>query len=166
MHRFGLTAALVLLLVVTFANKALAGVVVAGEKPRSTEIAELVDAYYKLDSDPGLKLLIKGHIEKLVNDERAREANVQRAMSWSNTSSNITFWIAHVLLATGLFAAALELLHSWRLRSKGKKQSYEIEVGFEKIALKSSMYGTLILLVSLFFYFMYLRFVYPVSYIS
>jgi hypothetical protein len=168
MVRFVTTGAAVSLLVLTFSNNAFARLILAGDKPRTTEIAELIDAYQKLvamEEDKDLKAGVKAHIQKLIDDEKVREERVQSAVSWSNRSSDITFWIAHVLLAFGLLAAAMELSHSWRLRSKGKKETYEMEVGLEKIALKSSMYGFFILLVSLSFYFMYLRFVYPVTYI-
>jgi hypothetical protein len=139
----------------------------AGEKPRTTEIAELVDAYNELsgEEDKDLKADMKTLIQKLMDEEKARGDAVQRVVSWSYSSSNITFWIAHGLLIFGISAATLELLHSWKLRSKGRKDSFEMEIGLEKIALRSSMYGSLILFASLAFYFMYLKFVYPVSYI-
>jgi len=169
---------LVVLLAYPIQVAAIQGVV---EKQKSSEIAELIDAYMSMLQEenrsipPGekgsqqkdqeheqLKAAVSAYIIKKIDDENARTENTKYVVHWSNISANTTFWIAHLLLIFGLAAATMELRNAWRLRSKGKKDSVEVEISFERIALRSSMYGVLILFVSLLFYFLYLKFVYPV----
>jgi hypothetical protein len=145
----------------------MADVLVVGGKSQTDEIRVLIDSYNQLDSekDKDLKEAIKAFIMKKIEDENARTKRAEQVISWTNNSGKTTFWFSHILLVFGLLAAAVEMLHAWRLRSRNKRDSIEVEISLEKIALKSTMYGILLLFASLLFYFIYIKYVYPPTYV-
>lgn len=145
-------------------NEVLADIYFVGERQDTNEIRSLVGTYNQLDAekDRELRESIKGFLIKKIENENIRAENAKQVISWANHSGKTTFWVAHFLLAFGLLASTIEMIHAWRLRFRHKKDSFEVEVGAEKIALKSTMYGILILFLSFLFYFMYIKYVYPV----
>ncbi|HEX5704804.1 MAG TPA: hypothetical protein VFX97_16515 [Pyrinomonadaceae bacterium] len=181
MKRFGTTLLFLLASSLVFPSLVSANQGVA-EKAQTSEIGALLEAYVKViqAQDFGqkltdvqaqekraeidaLKAATKAFILTRMNEEAAKAENAKRVVYWSNFSANLTFGIAHVLLLFGLIAAAMEFRNARKLRTKGSKESsIDFEVKFESLALKSSTFGVLILFVSLLFYFMYLKFAYPV----
>ena len=151
-------------------------VIVQPEQP--ADIAKLIEAYNNLQGevfdpdskeyreyikkDEDLRTALKAYILKKIEDEDIRREETRQVVNQTNASASVTFWIAHILLVLSILISGFELWHAKRLRSKAKKESIEVEISLEKIALKSSVNGTLMLFISLVFYFMYLKFVYPI----
>ena len=79
-------------------------------------------------------------------------------------ATHLIFWISHVVLGCGLFAAGWEFWQASKTRKRaGSSVSSEITINLEGVAFKSALNGLLLLVLSMSFYFLYLKFVYPVS---
>ncbi|MHC4401002.1 MAG: hypothetical protein ACYTG0_15100 [Planctomycetota bacterium] len=108
-----------------------------------------------------------------------RQANVltehERAFALQRVMSYLVFFVVHALLGLAVWCASREFLHASKMRrspAKGKSgkenenrapEVQEITVSLEGIALKTSFHGTLLLVIALAFYYLFLQFVYPVS---
>jgi len=79
-----------------------------------------------------------------------------------NTESFVVFVSAHIVLLLGLIAAATEFLRARKTRKDADKQT-DLNVSLQGIALKTSLHGTILLALSISFYFLYLKFVYPIT---
>lgn len=119
--------------------------------------------------------------------ERLKE--VTRVFDWQHVSTIVVFFFAHLLLIAGLAAAWSEFASAAALRRAAQTQPattpraetqpqpgagsqpspervdpiHELQLGLQGVALKTSLHGLLILLVAMGFYFLYLKFVYPIS---
>jgi hypothetical protein len=100
--------------------------------------------------------------------ERKREA-ISEARStfwWHRLSSRVSFVLAHLFVLIGVAAAIAEFLQARRLREAGAKaESAELSIGLDGVAVKTALSGIILLSLALGFYFLYLKFVYPVQFI-
>jgi hypothetical protein len=81
----------------------------------------------------------------------------------NNIESRFIFVIAHIILLLGIVAATIEFLNARKIRRSIRMENMtEISIGLEGVALKTSLHGTILLAASIGFYFLYLKFVYPV----
>lgn len=139
------------------------------EKPKSNDIVELINAYSMLgindknEQERELKSALGKYIIRRMSNENDKEERTRAIVSWTNFCTYITFGIAHVLLICGFLLAYSEIKRSWRLRKRGKEVPLEVELGVEKIALKGALNGFFYMSACLLFYFLYLKFVYPVT---
>ena len=75
--------------------------------------------------------------------------------------------MSHIFVLIALAAAMSEFLQARRLREEGRvAESAEIKVGLEGVAVKTSLFGVVLLITALGFYFLYLKFVYPIQFIK
>jgi hypothetical protein len=89
-------------------------------------------------------------------------AERRQTLAWTNWISRGIFVVVHVILAFALWAARREFLEARRTRDKSREQ-HEVNVSLEGVALKTSLQGVLLLGFALGFYFLYLKFVYPIA---
>ena len=105
------------------------------------------------------------------------------ASSRSRTGSAGFFLVAHAILTVGLWAAVRGFLHAAETRKEAPAPpdpaavaaatpaeaarlalaEQEIRVSLEGIALKTTLHGVVLLAMAIGFYFLYLKFVYPVT---
>ncbi len=88
-------------------------------------------------------------------------AERRQTLAWTNWISRGIFVVVHVILGFALWAARREFLEARRTRDKSREQ-HEVNVSLEGVALKTSLQGVLLLGFALGFYFLYLKFVYPI----
>jgi hypothetical protein len=89
--------------------------------------------------------------------------------------TRIIFAVVLVLVAAGLFFSWIQFQHSFHIRATRKRRgSHEagggtepagerIELGKSGIVIQSAYLGVIILAISMAFFFLYLKFVYPIS---
>ncbi|WP_319408830.1 hypothetical protein [uncultured Desulfosarcina sp.] len=70
--------------------------------------------------------------------------------------------VVHLLLIIGIFAFIKESKEASKLRASGLSNE-ELQISMAGIAVKSSFQSLIILAITLAFYFLYLRFVFPIS---
>lgn len=146
------------------------------QKPSPNQVVELMRVYQDMlsrapDKDrekyrnPALEKAFYDFVQRTMDDEQSKQSNSKSVIWWSNLSANITFIFAHILLCIGIVVAIREWKNASKVRRKSSKESLEIEIKLESLALKGVQSGYIILVVSLVFYFMYLKFVYPIVYL-
>lgn len=116
---------------------------------------------------------------EMLKDEEVREAYRRWLIQWlerqtailgeqqsvitiTNQISWFIFIVVHLILLLGLWAAIKEFRHASRTR-KEKPEQTELRLSMEGIALKTALHGLLLLAIAFAFYFVYLKFVYPVT---
>ncbi|MBM4354509.1 MAG: hypothetical protein FJ109_12085 [Deltaproteobacteria bacterium] len=100
--------------------------------------------------------------EVVWNAERSR-----RVLEWDETSSMVSFVLAHVVVVGGFLLGVLEFVHASRLRKRGRVvDDTEITIKMESIAVRTTSFGLLLLVASIIFYFLYLKFVYTIQIVS
>ena len=119
--------------------------------------------------------------------ERAHVIKTTNIIGW------IICGVAHIMLLIGVWAAVLEFLHAAHTRKRAPdplapsaegespglaedgpgvrsaeqlQAENEIRISLEGIALRTSLHGVLLLSFAIGFYFLYLRFVYPITVIG
>ncbi|MBN2053950.1 hypothetical protein JW905_03445 [bacterium] len=106
----------------------------------------------------------------------------QRVFDWHRSVSTAIFYVTHLLLLIGITTALSELNKAKKLAYGSQKQSEnlarksddkedeakitEVTLGLQGISVKSSRNGMILFLISLGFYFLYLKFVYPLTQLS
>jgi hypothetical protein len=89
------------------------------------------------------------------NAVHIREDVIIRSNKWDYYSLYI---IAHIFFLLSLSAAVFEYLQAFKLRKRGIYESEEIKISYASISLKTSMHGTLLLVIAIAFYFIYIRY--------
>jgi len=91
-------------------------------------------------------------------------------------ATSAIFYISHAILIIGFFAALFELWNAQKLRAQAANirekmdntevvaspADIDVTLGFDKLALKSSVNGVALFIITVFFYLIYIKFVYPV----
>ena len=116
--------------------------------------------------------------------ERAIQILSERrdVIRWTNWISRFIFVVIHVVLFLGLWAAMKEFIDAGRTRKSApapittaltdekaqaaQAKQNEVTISLQGIALKTSLHGFLILAAAIGFYFLYLKFVYPITVIG
>ncbi|HEX2837534.1 MAG TPA: hypothetical protein VHN77_05355 [Phycisphaerales bacterium] len=93
--------------------------------------------------------------------EKYRE--IRTELFYTNWIGRIVFLVAHGVLALGLWMAAHEFRAAQAGRRKAEDQAQEIKLSLEGIALKTALHGVVIMAFAMGFYFLYLKFVYPIT---
>ncbi|MGO7484080.1 hypothetical protein ACCT28_23050 [Rhizobium ruizarguesonis] len=114
------------------------------------------------------------NLEELLNYCYARsyyeaalgEAEIRREI-YSNQpyQNSVMLWMVVIITVSGVMLSALQLLASYRLAVKGRESmtsTTELSIARDKLAIRSSITGLLILTVSLAFFFVYVVFVYTI----
>lgn len=120
-------------------------------------------------------LIARFEREKQILSER------RNVIGWTNWISRFIFVVIHVVLAIGLWAALREFIDAGRTRKRSPppittavtgeqaqaaREQNELSISLQGIALKTSLHGLLILAAAIGFYFLYLKFVYPITVIG
>jgi hypothetical protein len=85
-----------------------------------------------------------------------------KVIYWTNRVSVLIFILTHVVLVIGIWAAIKEFISASKIRST-EPEPTELKLSLEGIALKTSLHGTLIFAFTIFLYFLFLKFVYPIN---
>jgi hypothetical protein len=89
----------------------------------------------------------------------------------------VAFFVSHALLGLAVWCAFREFLHAARMRKVAgstaqdaedaeNRRVNEITVSLEGVALKTSFHGTFLLVIAILFYYLFLKFVYPINIVS
>ncbi len=87
-------------------------------------------------------------------------SHAKRTFEWQYWSGQIIFWIAMLLVFAGVAFSAVQFYVGL------PKGASEFEASVRGIKLKSSVLGLLILAMSMIFFYLYLKYVYPISNVS
>jgi hypothetical protein len=84
--------------------------------------------------------------------------------SWQLFSSRIIFWVVLSLVAAGMYFAAVQFQRGLgRRRAVSADDVTEIAASLGGVKVRSPVLGVVILVISLAFFYLYLRFVYAVT---
>ena len=102
----------------------------------------------------------------------------QRVFAWQLFSSKVIFWTVILIVICGLAFSALQFYASFKTpaaepnnarmpidETPGNRQT-EIEISPQSLKVRTSVMGVIILTLSLSFFYLYLKFVYPVQPVS
>jgi hypothetical protein len=101
--------------------------------------------------------------------------HAKRTFDWQYWSGRIIFWFAMLLVGAGLLFSAIQFYLGFRhptvIKSRDDTQlapaeASEFEATLHGIKLKSSVLGLLILAISMVFFYLYLKYVYPITNVS
>lgn len=85
---------------------------------------------------------------------------------WQLLSSKIIFFVVIFLVLAGLYFAWLQFMHVINNRVGGKTVAEELQTELtasgKEIKVSSPVLGVILLLISLMFFFLYLKYVYPI----
>lgn len=84
----------------------------------------------------------------------------QRVFVWQHYSSITIFVVVILLVAAGIYFAAVQFHHGL---GRGTAESTQFEAGTGGIKVSSPVLGVIILVISLAFFYLYLAFVYPIT---
>jgi hypothetical protein len=91
-----------------------------------------------------------------------RQKHTERIFAWQFYSSLVLFLVVLALVAAGLYFAYMQFKLSFHT-ADSKFEKEEVTLSAHGLVLKSSFLGVVILAFSLAFFFLYLRYVYPIS---
>lgn len=93
-------------------------------------------------------------------------AHRRNVFTWQLLSSKIIFFVVIVLVLSGIYFAGLQFFHSLKLSKKGvdlqKLMGSELSASTKEIRVSSPVLGVIILVLSFLFFFLYLKYVYPI----
>jgi hypothetical protein len=96
-----------------------------------------------------------------VTESNQHQRNVFR---WQLLSSRILFVIVLVLVAAGIYFAAVQFHNDLKKGKEGAAST--IKFGQDGIEVSSSVLGVIILVISLLFFYLYLVFIYPIEFVK
>lgn len=102
------------------------------------------------------------YMENYIKNEKGELEERRFAIGMTNKMEIVIFVVVHILLVIAILITITEFYNAQQTRGK-KSEIEEIELSFQKIALKTSMHGTVLLVLTLFLYLLFLKFVYPVT---
>ena len=91
--------------------------------------------------------------------------NAKSAFDFQTFTTRFIFWMVIVIVTLGVFFAVINFIQSISLLKKktGKDVATEFKAGLDGVEIKTSLVGFLILTVSLLFFYLYLKEVYPIK---
>jgi len=115
--------------------------------------------------------------KEIVARKNATLAHNTMVYSSQRFQTKVIFFIAHLIVLGGFFAALVELRKAHELRAQGGQvrdnlvkgsetilaSDIDVSLGYDKIALKTSINGVAIFIITIFFYLIYITFVYPIT---
>ena len=138
---------------------------------------QIVNSSYKNLTD--LIALRDSQLQQFIEAEAERAQYISHQFSHASKAfdrqrfySEVVFWVSHFILLCGFFAALIELKNAISLRQRSgelpKTDSIEdsavldITLGYDKLAMKSSVNGMALFVITIFFYLIFIKFVYPI----
>ena len=113
------------------------------------------------DTDPNLYQAYREYLLAYLDGERRKIEEHRDVIASTNRMGTWVFVVVHVFLGLAMVIAVVEFWQASRTR-RTKREREEIELSFQKVALKTSMHGTVLLVLSLVLYFLFLKFVYTI----
>jgi hypothetical protein len=114
-------------------------------------------------ADPKVRQVAVAFLQQTMEQEKGQLSETTRVFRFTYVESIVIFSLAHLFALLALAAAISEFVASRGLRRKASSSSqHEVEVSIERLAIKTSSMALLYLVAALAFYFMYVKFVYPV----
>ena len=89
----------------------------------------------------------------------------RRVFEWQMTSTMVSFWVVIGLVLAGLVFAAIQFLRAMRAPAGDPDLTTDLEISGKGIKVSSPVLGIIILTISLGFFYLYLRHVYPIEYV-
>lgn len=114
-----------------------------------------------INDNPELKKKYVEYLNARLQREIDKAEEQKASMAFSKLSSYVILIFIHIVFAVGIWAAAREFIHASKSR-KRKFEQQELMISLEGIALKTSFHGTILLVLSIVLYFLFLKFVYPI----
>lgn len=136
---------------------------VLGQQPSSDELETLSSIY---PDDEEVKAAIKAVILDRCQRAQAIAADQSFEIAYTNNVGRFILVVVHLILGIALYCSWKEFAAANRLRAMASNAAptvQEITISTEGLALKTSLQGTLLLLIALGFYFLYLKYVFPVA---
>lgn len=94
-------------------------------------------------------------------------AHRQKVFKWQLFSSKLIFFVVVILVLSGIYFAGLQFFHAIRLSKNAgdieKLMNTELSANKNEIKVSSPVLGVIILIISFLFFFLYLKFVYPIQ---
>jgi hypothetical protein len=82
---------------------------------------------------------------------------------WQFWSSRVIFVVVLLLVAAGMYFAAVQFHLGIRQKKRGIPEVTEIAASVTGVKVSSPVLGVIILMISLEFFYLYLSFVYPIT---
>lgn len=142
-------------------------------QPTPSELAALTAIY---PDDPDVKNAVKSVIQQRC--ERAKEIYREEAreLFLTNWTGRLIWLVVHGILGLAIYLSWREFAAAREMRiteasaaptaAAGMKPVHELSISMQGVALKTSLNGTLLMVFALAFYFLYLKYVFPVSVVS
>ena len=135
-------------------------------EPEDLELLEKLALIYELSQDdPAVKAEARKYVLARYSYEVEKLAERQRVIYWTNRAGIVIFVMTHCLILLGFWAALREFLDARKTRRRSV-ETQELELSLERIALKTSLHGSVIFAFTLLLYLLFLKFVYPVTVVS
>ncbi len=91
----------------------------------------------------------------------------KRTLEWNLVSSKIIFWSVILLVFSGILFAGLQFYSSLYSKNKladpSQSLATNLEANMQGIKVSSPVLGVIILMISMLFFYLYLKFVYPIT---
>ena len=91
----------------------------------------------------------------------------KKVFKWQLFSSKLIFFVVIGLVVSGIYFAGLQFFHAIKLSKKQgdleKSMNTELTASSAEIKVSSPVLGVIILVLSFLFFFLYLKFVYPIQ---
>ena len=136
--------------------------------PTRQELAELVAAILKQRRE-NLELANKAEIQKLqwqllrFETLAAATAESYSQIGKTNIWSWRICWTVHLMLFAAVVVAGIEFYRSFKTKIDFTNDNFEMIVKAGEISLKTSVHATILLVTAFAFYFLYLKFVFPIE---
>ena len=92
--------------------------------------------------------------------------HAKRAFLWSHISSILIFFIVLIVIGCGLYFSYLQFSLALRRPQQIENSTTNMKIGKDGIEISSSIIGLLILMISVVFFYLYLRYVYPITLVN
>lgn len=89
----------------------------------------------------------------------------RRVFEWQMTSTIVSFWMVIALVVAGLAFAGVQFWRAMRATAGDPGMTTDLELGTKGLKVSSPVLGVIILTISLGFFYLYLRHVYPIEHV-
>lgn len=86
----------------------------------------------------------------------------KKTFDWQYWSSKVIFWVVLVLVGAGLAFSALQFYLGYKLGSEQGVAS-TFKASLQGVEVSSSVLGVIVLTISIVFFYLYLKYVYPIT---
>lgn len=87
----------------------------------------------------------------------------RRVFEWQMTSTKVSFWVVIGLVGAGILFAGIQFRRAMNATGDAQDLTTDLEISGKGIKMSSPVLGVIILGISLGFFFLYLRHVYPIE---